>query len=519
MAMRIFKELAKNYYRRRFFPKELASYKNKFHFDSNGEVILIWSFRCVTITLFEVLIGINLAKRGYNVYWVFCNGLCDICDNMTVLDNAKSVCGSCNCYLKGLLDLLPKDKVILLGDHISASADNNFSGHDRFLSFDQMLGFEWEGIKLGEIAHSTALRYTLKGKLEGQSDIDLFRREIVNSLKIASAASKILDELKPKYLFTSHGIYNSWGIITELAKMKDLNITVWAFGYPKNSYLFAKGDSYHRVFPKIPQSTIEKVQIDSQQEKYLMQYLHSREKGSQDYISYFWESDINKDSIKKKLRLKDKFTIGIFTNLSWDAQAVFAEGGPFKTMQEWIIFTVGELIKCPEYQIIIRVHPAEVKGARPSQEKILDIIYRVFGELPPHIKIVPPESDLNSYSLAEFIDVGIVYTTKFGFEMAIRNIPVIVCGGAHYRGKGFTYDVENVEEYLKTLKTINNLDRLNENQVKLAKKYAYFYFFKTHFYCDVIDQNKIHARIPMSILTADPLGDENLCKMCDFIMS
>ena len=44
-------------------------------------------------------------------------------------------------------------------------------------------------------------------------------------------------------------------------------------------------------------------------------------------------------------------------------------------------------------------------------------------------------------------DLGIVHTTTSGMEMPLVNVPVVVVSNTHYRGKGFTIDVENKEDY------------------------------------------------------------------------
>ena len=76
----------------------------------------------------------------------------------------------------------------------------------------------------------------------------------------------------------------------------------------------------------------------------------------------------------------------------------------------------------------------------------MEILRAASPELPDHVRAVPPESDISTYDLIELADVGLVYTTTVGLEMAMRGIPVIVAGQTHYRGKGFTTDPGSVED-------------------------------------------------------------------------
>jgi hypothetical protein len=114
----------------------------------------------------------------------------------------------------------------------------------------------------------------------------------------------------------------------------------------------------------------------------------------------------------------------------------------------------------------------------------MEILRAASPELPDHVRAVPPGSDIRTYDLIELADVGLVYTTTVGLEMAMRGIPVIVAGETHYRGKGFTYDPDDRHDYLDTLDQLladpESL-RLGADQVELAWRYAYRFFFEFPF--------------------------------------
>ncbi len=65
--------------------------------------------------------------------------------------------------------------------------------------------------------------------------------------------------------------------------------------------------------------------------------------------------------------------------------------------------------------------------------------------------------------------------------MALRGTPVIVAGKTHYSNRGFTNDPKTWVDYFKLLnrQLICLSDcRLNQDQINLAWKYAYLFFFK-----------------------------------------
>jgi len=69
-------------------------------------------------------------------------------------------------------------------------------------------------------------------------------------------------------------------------------------------------------------------------------------------------------------------------------------------------------------------------------------------------------------------------------EVALSGVPVITAGQTHYRSKGLTDDPLSLEEYLSLIgsRLAEPLGRrLDENQVNLAWRYAYRFFFEYPF--------------------------------------
>ena len=73
--------------------------------------------------------------------------------------------------------------------------------------------------------------------------------------------------------------------------------------------------------------------------------------------------------------------------------------------------------------------------------------------MPSNIHLVAAGDPINTYDLVEIADLGLVYTTTVGMEMAMSGVPAIVGGQTHYRGKGFTQDPVSWEEYSKQCST------------------------------------------------------------------
>jgi capsule polysaccharide export protein KpsC/LpsZ len=149
-----------------------------------------------------------------------------------------------------------------------------------------------------------------------------------------------------------------------------------------------------------------------------------------------------------------------------------------ESMAEWIERTVKAFADREDVQLVIRVHPGELLIHGTS---MVDVVQNALGgEIPPQIHLVGPEEKVNTYDITDITDLGLVYTTTVGLEMALRGIPVVVAGQTHYRNRGFTQDPNTWEAYFETLdKLLADLKaaRLTQEQVELAWRYAYLFFF------------------------------------------
>ena len=182
-------------------------------------------------------------------------------------------------------------------------------------------------------------------------------------------------------------------------------------------------------------------------------------------------------SIRKKLSLDDRPVILLATNVLGDSltlgRQVFS-----KTMAEWIERTIRYFSDRQDVQLVIRVHPGEMLTHGTS---MVDVIKSAMGEIPPHICLVKPDAKINTYDILDIADLGLVYSTTVGLEMAMRGIPVVVAGQTHYRNRGFTSDPTTWEMYFSVLdEMLEDLEsvQLTQEQVELAWRYAYLFFFE-----------------------------------------
>jgi hypothetical protein len=128
---------------------------------------------------------------------------------------------------------------------------------------------------------------------------------------------------------------------------------------------------------------------------------------------------------------------------------------------------------------VIRVHPAEVKlSGRQSREPVEAFIRECFPVLPRNVTLISATDPTSSYALMDMADLGLVYTSTAGLEMALAGLPVVVAADTHYCGKGFTIDVERRDEFEQTLHRVLDDPGAFGPDLEIARRYAFTFFFR-----------------------------------------
>jgi hypothetical protein len=147
-------------------------------------------------------------------------------------------------------------------------------------------------------------------------------------------------------------------------------------------------------------------------------------------------------------------------------------------MLEWVIATIDYFRGRPELQLLIRVHPAEIRGTLRSRQPLMDELARRYPVLPTNVHVIPPESPVSTYAAMMQCDSVIIYGTKTGVELTAVGVPVIVGGEAWIRNKGLMLDASSPQEYFRILDQLPIGRRNPDSQTELARKYAYHFFFR-----------------------------------------
>ncbi len=345
--------------------------------------------------------------------------------------------------------------------------------------YDEIPLYEHDGMAVGEHAMAGALRFFARGALNGEPYGEPILRRYFKSALIATlATTNLLASNTFDSAIFHHGIYVPQGLIGEVCRKKGVRVVNWNPAYRKQCFIFSHHDTYHHELLTEATDLWESLIWNPKLEKITLDYLKSRWYGTQDWIYFHQKPQEELSAIAAELGVDfSKPCIGMLSNVIWDAQLHY-RANAFPNMLDWVERTIQYFAQRPDLQLIIRIHPAEIRGNIPSRQLLADEIRKTFPTLPTNVFVIPPESQISTYAAMMQCNAVIIYGTKTGVELTSLGMPVIVAGEAWIRNKGLTLDANSSEEYFKILDQLPFNSKMSEEMVKRALKYAFHFFFR-----------------------------------------
>ena len=446
----------------------------------------------------ESLLGVALSLRGCAIDFLLCDGalpacmMCEIDWYSDVVDFSKrgpsDRCGTC---YRPSAQMLNKSNMrhLGLGSQLSTGDRGQARSLATSISRSDIAAFSIEGIPIGEHAMAGALRFYARGDLDGQTEADVvLRRYLEAALLTYYATRRLLSGGRYKVVVMNHGIYVPQGVIAETARGMGVRVVTWHQAYRRGCFIFNHDETYHHGLGSEPVSSWEGMHWDERHREQIGSYLRSRWVGRQDWVHFHRDPEFDVATIQQETGIDfSRPTIGLLTNVVWDAQLHY-QANAFPSMLVWLRKTIEYFARRHDLQLLIRVHPAEITGTVPSQQRVVDEIQCAFPRLPANVFIVPPESRLSTYVAMSHCNAVLIYGTKTGVELAATGVPVIVAGEAWIRGKGITRDATSEADYFRLLDSLPLPGKMDDVTRERALKYAYHFFFRRMIPLDCVEE-------------------------------
>jgi hypothetical protein len=424
----------------------------------------------------DSVIAHGLRLRGADVHMFTCGGPMPACEvNFRGVSPALA-CAECALYPDAVVGALGCAHS-RLRDYLSDIERRAIERQVAALKPGDLEGWTFHDRPIGKLVEASVLWFLRKRAVEFDGpDGAAYRRYLIAGAEIATAAPRLLAAVQPDVIVEVNGQFFAERVLNSYAAAST-RVIAYEAGWRLGTL------GFDEVTPRGP------VDLDAAWEVYGLQPLTEQENRTlDDWMTRRLAGDMQRDFYINfdaggshplaALGLDPaKPTAVLFTNLVWDTAVIGRDLG-FRTINEWLRATIAAFSARPDWQLVIRIHPAE--DLRPGQETVekLGDLVKGSGELPGNIRLVESTQPISSYALIDVCRATLVYTSTVGFEAAMRGSTVVLGARVYYRGRGFTIDVADQADYLPSLHTAMAAERLDAAAIERARRFAYLLLFR-----------------------------------------
>jgi hypothetical protein len=349
--------------------------------------------------------------------------------------------------------------------------------------------YEYRGARVGRQALATVVRARHEPRVDLE-DLDV-RASIASTLHYGiegvHTGERLLDALRPDALLMIERGYAGLGSFFDVALERGIEVIQFGSAHRDDAFLMKRYDLETRDLH--PRSLDDRTWArlleggwTEERERTLEAELAGREEGKWFMARHARHSARRRgpDRLRADLGLDPGRKVAVlFSHVLWDA-AMFYGRDVFPDQGRWFEETLRLAAEDDRVQWLVKLHPAlfwmlERDGVRREPAEFA-MIREAVGELPPHVRLIRPDDDVDNVDLFQIVDAGVTIRGTVGLELPRLGVPVLTAGTSDYTGRGFTVDASDADEYAQNVRGIADLERLDDEQVRLAKLYAYGVF-------------------------------------------
>jgi len=345
----------------------------------------------------------------------------------------------------------------------------------------------YKGIHIGRDVSYAYIRNKLIGTVDAiNSEVMQVLEQAVQNYVIAD---KVINRWKPEFLLITDNCYELFApyFYGCLLRKIPVGLTVcFASGTGKvGGRLYTSLADVQGVVRRYTFSFDENTWATLQQsygpesDAVVEKYLQMRFSGNDLTYNGYYHRDTNRlagPQLEQALGLAEgdgRKKILIAAHLLWDDPGY---EGLYPDYEIWIKDTLQIIRSNANVIWILKAHPSEKHmGAVKTVEHV---VRDVFGDaVPEHIRFLPGDTHINTYSLIDFVDAVVTVRGTIGYEAACKGKPVVTAGHGPYSGLGFATEFATQDEYRHHLLHIHQLPSgITSKQIRSARMGLYGYF-------------------------------------------
>jgi hypothetical protein len=418
---------------------------------------------------FELLLAQSLQLRNARPEFLICDiPALPICAERLVNSTSQDRCGGCLAVKQNLLDASGV-RWQGMSRFVDESSVSRARGIAAAVAPDQIDAYVERGFPVGRWLHVAAcnfLRCDARG--DAAEKIETRRRLLATAIVGVEAVERWLDDVTPDVVLVQGGAHVLWRIALESARARNIPVVSRELG---------KGGWNRQMFALNRDAMAP--DLDREWAVARTQALTAAEEAEVNALAANLAADTylaaESDAGEARIDIDPSRKLAVaFTNVTWDL-ATADRDVAFSGVFDWLTETMRALSGHSNVQLVVRAHPAEASVM--TRERIVE---RIGAEWPAasRVIVVPPGHPITAPELFSRAELVLAYNSTAGLEAAMHDKPVVIGGAPHFRGRGFTIDVERRDEYREMLRRWAAGGQLPEplDRREMARRYFHLFF-------------------------------------------
>lgn len=439
------------------------------------------------------ILAAALRLRGAGVIPIYCDAVqsvqCNVAGGVWGDESFAAACDQCVCESQRLWKTsetppLPLSRYLEESDHASVEAEVEAIADEAWPDYSR------DSMEFGVWARDILVNCYVVGdhRLIPEHEA-MGRAHLKNLLLLERAYRRLIEEVRPDRVVSNDSYYGMWAILQRVCEERGIPFYSQWIGGRQGGWCYATGDAamnldFSRAWPKF-----SSLQLSRDDRLRVEEWMQGRTRGEEMIFDTASLSAHQTEVFDDTKLDPSKPTALLPANLIWDSAALGRQI-IFEDMVDWIAETIEWFARHPEFQLIVKPHPAELSPRLPTTEERVETALANKGiRIPDNVLLLSPKSKVTVYELLPLARAALVHTTTVGIEMAARGAPVITTARSPYRGFGFTIDPSSKEEYFDAIHDVLiGRGSIDEEKTKgLAYKYILFYWFHYYMKIDIVD--------------------------------
>jgi hypothetical protein len=423
--------------------------------------------------LINFLIAYRLRDKGYRTVFLICDKSLPVCNNERIFktrNEDKFTCSNCFDSYAFLKKVTGAEIKYLSQYQPDYQPPQLLKELEQINTIEACRKFVYNDIPFGMIAEKSVLRFFYSGELEDRPEqISIYKKFIVSLIGFASSWEQLAANYQPDLILMYNGTLSFESYIRYRAQQQQMKYVTHETYVGKDSWIYKVNDEVMKLKWEEQWNNFSSRQLTEDEERKAIDFIEGLRGGKQMYAVLNQKTPLDE-------RLKGKPFVALFTNLNFDT-AVLGRNPVFASMHEWISAVIDFWIENDiPTTLVIRVHPAELKLITAANDyvapKIKDKIRNA-----PNIILFDASDKVDSYTLIEHMEFGLIYSSTIGMEIAYMNKPCLLAGDGFYKDKSFVMYKENKNDYFSQLSQwLTNPSAFAINRSELLK-FIYFIYF------------------------------------------